>query len=139
MADLFVVAKEFIAVLGSIQTNAALREHVALLKSHLQLIEKRFKALEEKNAKSEKRCNEMEKELARYKAAEQFEEKRGALFKRLPGGGYSETPYCPICHKSTWSFEEMFPYECSDESCGHRADFTKGEIKAVIDSLAESN
>ena len=131
-----------IPILGEIErlinehgSAVVLKEHLALLNTKLQLLKEHVEKLEEENSRLVERNAELEKQSARQNASEEFVEARGALFKRLPNGGYSETPYCPICHRTMSCFQRVFPYECSNKSCGHRADFKGAHLSDVLSSL----
>jgi hypothetical protein len=136
MSELLNTLGSLIASLGNVQGAGVLKEHVSLLRSQLEFVKERVEALEKENGHIIKRCAELEQQLARQNMPAEFVEKRGALFKRLAGGGYDETPFCPACKRSMWCFDDVFPYECSDDSCGHKADFKGGELKSVLQSLA---
>jgi len=112
-----------------------LKEHLGLLNTKLGLLKEHVEKLEKENARLVGRNAELEQQEARQKKSEEFVEARGALFQRLPSGGYSETPRCPVCQRTMWCFEAMFPYECSDDSCGHKANFKGSELSAVISKL----
>lgn len=135
MNELLVTLGSLIASLGNAQSSGALKEHVALLNTKLQLLKEHIEKLEEENSRLIERNAELEKHAARQQASEEFVEARGALFKRLPNGGYGETPYCPICHRTMSCFQRVFPYECSNKSCGHRADFKGAHLGDVLASL----
>lgn len=135
MTELLATLGSLIASLGNVQSAAVAKEHVSLLRTQLEFIKERAEELEKENTDLVKRCAELEQKLSRRNVPVEFVEKRGALFKRLPGGGYDKTPYCPICKRSMWCFQSVFPYECSDDSCGHKANFTGGEVNGVLSSL----
>ena len=113
-----------------------LKEHVALLRSKLELLKEQVENLEAENSRLVRRNAELEQQASRQEKAQELVESHGALFKRLPGGGYAETPICPECHKSMWAFESMFPYECSDERCGHKANFKGRDLQRIVAGLA---
>lgn len=112
-----------------------LKEHLSLLNTKLGLLREDIENLEKENAHLIKRNTELEQELSRQKQSEEFVESHGALFKPIPGGGYSETPYCPVCHRTMWCFQRVFPYECSDKNCGHKANFKGADIQRIINEL----
>jgi len=135
MNELLATLGNLVASLGSAQSLGALKEHVALLNTKLQMLKEHVEKLEEENARLVKRNGELREQVARQQASTEFVESKGALFKRLAGGAYSETPYCPVCQRSMWCFQNAFPYECPDAFCGHKADFRKVELKSVIAAL----
>ena len=136
MSELLVTLGSLIASLGNVQSAGVLKEHVSLLRSQLEFIKERVEKLEEENASLIERCTELDHQLARQNVPADFVEKRGALFKRITRGSYSETPYCPICKRSMWCFHDSFPYECSDDTCGHKTDFKGSELKSILSKLA---
>lgn len=127
-----------IATLGDLESPTALEEYVAALRNKLQRVKDRVEALEQENARLLKRLCERKHQHAQQESAAQFVEARGALFKRLAWGGYEETISCPVCHRTMWCFHNAFLYECSDPSCGHKADFSGAELNAVRSSLPHS-
>lgn len=135
MSDLIGTLGGLIAALGNAQSAAVLREHVALLKTHFELVKDRLIALEEENARLIKRNAELEGQLARQEAQKQFAEARGALFKKLPGGGYEDTPYCPACHTAMWAFHDLFPFECGNPACKRIAGFKGHDLTEVLKTL----
>lgn len=135
MSELLNTLGSLIASLGNVQSAAVLKEHLALLRSRLEYVKERVEALENENSNLVKRCAELEHQLSRQNIPSEFVEKRGALFKRLAGGVYDETPFCPVCKRSMWCFDGFFPYECSDDSCGHKANFKGSELQSVLASL----
>ena len=132
LSDIISKLEQLITEHGS---AAVLKEHVALLKTKAALFEKDIEELKKENAKVIKENAELKQELARQHKSEEFVEARGALFKRLPSGGYSETPYCPNCHETMFYFQSVFPYECSNQACGHIANFKGAELHHVLDDL----
>jgi hypothetical protein len=135
MTELLATLGNLIASIGNVQSAAVAKEHVSFLRSQLKFIKERVEELEKENSDLIKLCAELEQQISRQNVPQDFVEKRGALFRRLAGGGYDETPYCPVCKRSMWCFESMFPYECSDLSCGHKSNFRGGELKSVLASL----
>ena len=116
-------------------SSVILKEHLFLLNTKLGLLREDIENLQKENAGLVKRNAELEQQFTRQKEGSEFVESHGALFKPIPGGGYSETPYCPVCQRSMWCFQDSFPYECSDDNCGHKANFTESELKKVIANI----
>lgn len=112
-----------------------LKEHLALVNTKLALLKENIEKLEKENADIKKENADIKQQLDRQKNSENFVEARGAFFKRLPDGGYSQTPYCPRCHNSMSSLRGRAPYECSNKSCGHRADFKGAELGYILADL----
>ncbi|RLJ20779.1 hypothetical protein DJ031_04520 [bacterium endosymbiont of Escarpia laminata] len=112
-----------------------LKEHLSLLNTKLGLLRENMENLQKENAGLVERCAELEEQVSRQNQGGEFVEHYGALFKRRSGGGYSKTPYCPVCGRSMWCFQRVFPYEGSDDSCGHKADFKGGDLERVFAEL----
>ncbi len=129
------VLGEIKALLDEYGSSVVLKEHLALLNTKLSLLGEHIEKLEQENARVIERNTYLEQQLLRQEKSQEFVESRGALFEPNPGGGYSETPRCPVCHRSMWCFQSMFPYECSDEKCGHKANFKGSDLQSVIASL----
>lgn len=110
-----------------------LRERLALANDQFVLLERKVAQLQQENAQARQRCDELERQLARYLQAEQFEECRGALFKKRPGGGYALAVYCPTCRKSTSAFPEGEQYVCGP--CNWFSAFREVQIAAVMAEL----
>jgi hypothetical protein len=71
-------------------SSVVLKEHLALLNTKLGLLREDIEHLQAENANIIKRNAELEEKLFRQEKSEEFVESHGALFKPLPGGGYSE-------------------------------------------------
>jgi hypothetical protein len=134
MSELITTLGKLIASLGQVRSGPALQAHVALLRTKLDFLSERVQLLEQDNLRLRTHCSELEAQCA---SSATLVEKRGALFRRLADGGFDETPYCPVCHQSMWCFQDTFPYECSDGSCGHKANFKGRQLAHVLASLAE--
>lgn len=113
-------------------SSVILKEHLSLLNTKLCLLREDIENLQKENSSLIERNAELEHQFSRQQTSNEFVESHGALFKLLPGGGYSETPYCPICQRSMYCFQTCFPYECSDDECGHTANFTGLELQNII-------
>ena len=114
---------------------AVLKEHVSFLRVQLDVIEKHVENLEAKNADLVRHAAELEEYKARQEAATQFVESRGAFFKRLPGGDYAKTPYCPLCHSAMYSPDVFYAFQCGNQSCKQIAGFEGHQLKEVLDEL----
>ena len=131
-----------IPILGEIErfitehgSSVVLKEHLALLNTKLALLKTDVERMEAQIARLTARNAELEQQVAKEQKDDKFVEARGALFKRKVGGGHVETPYCPNCHRSMSCFRHMFPYECSNKACGHKADFKGNQLHDVLASL----
>jgi hypothetical protein len=124
--------KKLLAEHGS---ATALRDHLAFVNVQLTTMRENFVKLERENGDLKRRCAELEERAARQDVPSDFVEQNGALFKRLAGGGYSDTPICPACKSSMWCFQELFPFECSNQSCKRPANFTGETLASVMAKL----
>jgi hypothetical protein len=118
--------------LAGIPVNAVLRERIATLIEDKERLSKRVIELEQENAKLVKLASESKRQILAAASADEFVEHRSALFKRKPGGGYSETPYCFDCKRPMSSHMGMLPYICK---CGYAADFTGADLHNVMRGL----
>lgn len=117
---------------------AVLKEHLSLLNTKLGLLREDIEHLQEENADLVRQNAELKKQLSGQEERDEFVESHGALFEPLAGGGYSETPRCPVCLRTMWCFAHAFPYECSDDRCGHKANFKGSQLQQVIEALPDS-
>ena len=134
MADPLSIIGGLITALGNVQSASVLKEHVSILRTQLDLVKERIETLEEKNAHLVRRNAELEQKVARQENIEQFVEAGGALFKHLAGGGYADTPYCPVCQSAMWAMGP-FPFECGNQSCKQLASFGQDKLKDVLSHL----
>lgn len=65
---------------------------------------------------------------------QEFVEARGALFKRLPGGGFDTTVYCPGCRVPLSGFGGDFVYRC--DRCDINLDFTSKDVPDILKGLS---
>lgn len=135
MIELLATLGNLVAALGNASSAAALKEHLALLNTKLQLLHEHVVKLEKENADLVRRNAELAEQLCRQKAREDFEQARGALFKRRTGDGYSPSCYCPVCLRPMSCAHDSFLYKCSNAACLHKADFTGAELGDVLASL----
>ena len=131
-----------IPILGEIErlinehgSSTILKEHLALLNTKLALLKEHIEKLEKENASVIKENTDLKQQLTRQDERANFVEARGALFKRIPGGGYIETPHCPYCHRAMTCLRRALPFECSNKSCNHVANFKGIELWSVLAKL----
>lgn len=112
-----------------------LKERLALLKDQFVLLERKVAELEAENAQTRRRNDELERQLAAQSAAQQFEDGRGALFKKRPGGGYVLAVYCPVCRQSAGPFPPgpHGTYAC--DRCQWFSNFTVADLQTVMSEL----
>jgi hypothetical protein len=109
-----------------------MRERLTLIRDQMQALEKKVADLQTENAALVERNGELERQVLASARSEEFVEHRGALFKRRPGGGYSEQPYCFVCRKPMSSHVGIGNYHCM---CGYTADFTGDDLPTVMRGL----
>ena len=109
------------------QEFANMEAEIQTLKSENQLLQAKVNPLERE---VERLKNETEKN-----AAHGHSEAGGALFKRLPGRGYSDIPYCPKCHSAMFHFAGPFPFQCGNQACKQEAGFSKSDLARVMSTL----
>ena len=106
-------------------------KHRDFIRAQAAALEKKVADLEADNTALKKRVSHLESELAAQTRLKEFEEHRGAFFKRKPDGSYHLAVYCPRCKQSANS-NHMLPYSCS---CGWSAGFAAWELKSVMKEL----
>ncbi len=109
-----------------------LKERNALLQDKLVLLKEELAKLEKENGDLKAQVATLNQQLSANAAAQEFQEERGALFKRKPGGGYHNAVYCPKCHHSTTPFPPGAEFCCD---CGWFSSFTERELAAIIASI----
>lgn len=132
ISAIYASAKATLDILSGIESNAVLSERIALLKDQIEILRYTQEATQKELSDYKTKCAELENEIARYRAAEQFVFMRGAAFKKT-STGYAENVFCPQCfHIASPSFER-FPFEC--KNCGWRSSFKKAEFGRIFESL----
>jgi hypothetical protein len=121
--------ERFITEHGS---SVVLKERLSLLQDKLVLLKEEVSKLEQDNGDLKTQVAELQSKLASASHAEQFEEERGALFKRRAGGGYYQAVYCPRCCQSASPFPPGAEFNCN---CGWFSSFTEGELAGVMSQL----
>lgn len=111
------------------------KEHIALLRTKLELLGEQLVALEKKLSAKEAEANGYKEQLARYLVPSEYSEESGALFKRLPSGGYSDTPTCPKCHSAMSSIGGPIPFTCGNPKCRQEAGFGKNKLQEIMSRL----
>jgi regulator of replication initiation timing len=112
-----------------------LKERIGLVNDKLAMLKEHIEKLEKENARLVKEGTDLKQQLTRQQKSEEFVESGGAAFKRLSGGGYSKTPYCPYCHRTMSCLELSMPYACSYKSCEHVADFNGAMLEDIMREL----
>lgn len=135
MSGIFSAITRVTSTISGIESAEVLRERLAFVLDQMREIEKVAIESEEKISEQEKRIHELERELARYRASEQYVEHRGALFKRKPGGGYADIVYCPKCQSSLGSLDPQMAFRC--RPCEWRTSFLSGELGSVLRELGD--
>jgi hypothetical protein len=78
------------------------------------------------------------KEKAKHLESEpDYAEAGGALFRRIPTGGYSDIPYCPKCRSAMSYFAGPLPFTCGNQACKQEAGFSKRDLAKVMSSLPQ--
>ncbi len=125
-----------IPILSDIERWITEHGSAAILKEHMAFLQAKLGALKDEVAKREKensdliaKVADLEKKLSTFAVAEEFVEKRGALFKLRTSGGYHDTVYCPRCRQSTAPFPPGEEFNCQ---CGWFSSFTERELPDVL-------
>lgn len=94
---------------------------------------RQLKALPAKVAELEARVAALE---GRHKAEQsEFEEHRGAVFKRRAKGGFHKAVYCPGCASVASPFEGTQQFHC--DSCQWSSSFSVSELPSVLKEVEE--
>ncbi|MCL2298366.1 MAG: hypothetical protein FWC38_00820 [Proteobacteria bacterium] len=128
-------------LLGSIPTNAVLRERIEFIKDQLAAEDKArseaFKTIErllQENDQLRKRCDELEKQVAAHAVTDQYTEHRGALFKKDRSKiGHHIAVYCPKCKSSAAPFPPGEAFSCE---CGWFSAFNEAELEGVLKEIS---
>ena len=124
--------KEIAERLNEIRALAEKEDNLSVLEK----LEKENIDLKKENTELSVKTNELQKQLSAYRTLkDKFVEKRGALFKRRPEGGYHETVFCLSCQSPLSSFGGDFPYSC--DRCQIHLDFSLNDLPGIIESLPE--
>jgi len=125
--------KNGIGALSAVQSNEVLRERIAFIGEQIDVLQKAHAATIEELAEAKAKCVELAKEVAAYRAKDEFVEHMGAAFRKNPAGGYISAVYCPNCLKQVGSGFDDFPYHCG--SCSWTSRFEGREIDSVMKTL----
>jgi hypothetical protein len=109
-----------------------LKERNALLQDKLVLLKEEVAKLEKENSDLKSQVADLNQQLSANAAAHEFQEERGALFKRKPGGGYHNVVYCPKCKHSVAPFPSGSNFACD---CGWFSSFIERELPGIIAGL----
>ena len=111
------------------------KEHIALLRTKLDLLKEQIVVLERKLSTSETEAQNYKEQLARHLVPSEYAKESGALFKRLPVGGYSDSPYCPVCHSAMSSVGGPIAFTCGNPKCRQEAGFGKNKLQEIMSRL----
>ncbi|MGX8939630.1 hypothetical protein ACWWJF_02235 [Symbiopectobacterium sp. Eva_TO] len=125
--------KSAIGALSTFQSNEVLRERITLIYEQIEVIEKANEAAVKELAEVKAKNVELEKEIATYRAKDEFVQHMGAAFRKNSSGGYISAVYCPNCLKQVGSGFPDFPFQCS--ACGWVSDFSGDALSHVMGSL----
>lgn len=130
------IVSEIRDILKEFELSDVLRERLSIAERSIEKLEKENIDLKKENTELSVKTNELQKQLSAYRTLkDKFVEKRGALFKRRPEGGYHETVFCLSCQSPLSSFGGDFPYSC--DRCQIHLDFSLNDLPGIIESLPE--
>jgi tRNA(Ile2) C34 agmatinyltransferase TiaS len=72
-------------------------KHIALLRDEVARLERGTESLKEENAKLAAEISDVKVQLEKHTVPADCYLWKGVHIKRLPGGGYAESAYCPTC------------------------------------------
>lgn len=81
--------KNGIGALSAVQSNEVLRERIAFIGEQIDVLQKAHAATIEELAEAKAKCVELTKEVAAYRAKDEFVEHMGAAFRKIPRVGIS--------------------------------------------------
>ena len=114
----------------------ALQERIAFLKDRLEAAHQDYERLEAENTQLKAHVADLWRQLQTHLAANEFVEHRGAFFKRLPGGGYHQTVYCPLCKSPAGHSPRMSTnFLCKRTECDWFSDFAADELPQILNEL----
>ena len=113
-------------------SSAILKERLGLVQDQFVLHKAEFAKLQQENAALRQRMDDLQRRAASQARTQEFEEHRGALFKRKPGGGYHHAVYCPTCRNSTFVFPRGGPFNCT---CGWCTNFVEADLARILAEL----
>jgi hypothetical protein len=116
LADLLDKVEKLVVEHGS---AGAQSKHIAQLRDYIEQLEKENQRLEKAVVKLSADLAEASKQLARHTSTDGYVEWKGVLIRRLPGGGYSDTPYCPTCKLPLSVVPRTKHLFCNREECGY--------------------
>lgn len=125
--------KSAVGAFSTVQSNEVLRERIAFVYEQIDVIQKASEATVKELAEVKAKNIELEKEIAAYRAKDEFIQHRGAAFRKDPSGGYVRAVYCPNCLKQVGAGISSFPFQCG--TCGWRSEFRGGALTHIINSL----
>jgi hypothetical protein len=105
-------------------------------RERIKLVEDKQRSVEEENQRLRQTVATLQADIAALRLrlpSTEFVERRGAIFKRLPTGGFESVAYCPDCKRALSTLEDFIPLSCS--KCNYIAPLRGPEIPAIIQSL----
>lgn len=121
------------SLLGSLPLNEVLRERFALVQDQIKGMETELVNLKAENAQLKKENAKLKEELLVNSESQDFIESRGALFKRIPSGGFDPDAYCKFCRIPMVSLQGYLPFKCT--SCNRTVNFTGRDLRGIVSKL----
>lgn len=81
--------KSAVGALSAVQSNEVLRERIVFIYEQIDVIQKTHESAVKELAEAKAKNIELEKEIAAYRAKDEFVEHMGAAFKKIPLVGIS--------------------------------------------------
>ncbi|ARF49680.1 hypothetical protein [Pantoea stewartii] len=125
--------KSAVGALSTIQTNEVLRERIAFIYEQIEVIQKASESAQKELAQLKAKNIELEKEIAAYRAKDEFVQHMGAAFRKNTSGEYVKAVYCPNCLKQVGSGDIDFPFHCG--TCNWYSEFDGGSLSFIMESL----
>lgn len=94
-------------------SSSILRERLLLINEKAQILENQVADSKARIANLEQEKAELTRQVTALTRLDQFEEHRGAFFKRKSKGGYHDAAYCPVCHIPLSGLDPGYPLTCN--------------------------
>lgn len=132
--SLFITSiRSAVGALSTVQTNEVLRERIAFIYEQIEVIQKASESAQKELTELKVKNIELEKEIAAYRAKDEFIQHMGAAFRKDASGKYIKAVYCPNCLKQVGSGDIDFPFHCN--TCGWYSEFAGGSLDFIMQSL----
>jgi hypothetical protein len=137
MAELSAIFGSLASLLGDLRGGKVKDATIQMLEKEINSLKGQVAKIQEDNTRLLAEKAETSEELARYRRAAESTPMHGANWVRKPGGGYDETPRCPLCGNTMVSPGKGSRQQvaCGNPRCGHRANLSGMDIPRILERL----